>query len=260
MGDGRADGNRARGAPVATTPWPSRTGGDTSAPMTGTLTELTLAAAVFVASHVLISGTRWRGRLVGMTGEKPFQAAFSVLSLLLIWWLIQAYRGAPHVGLWETGTAVRHGAMAVMLVASILVAAGFSLSSPTGVGSGGGLKAPAGIIKVTRHPVMWGVGLWALIHMAANGDAAGVILFGSMAVLAFAGALSIDSKKRRLMPAEWTRFADETSFVPFAAMISGRTRLSAREIAVWRLIAGVALFAGLSLAHEPVIGVSPFGL
>ena len=225
--------------------------------MTGTLTELALAAALFVASHVLISGTRLRGRLVGMTGEKPFQAAFSALSLLLLWWLIQAYRGAPHVGLWETDVGVRHGAMAVMAVACVLVAAGFSLTSPTGVGAGDGLKAPTGIIKVTRHPVMWGIGLWALVHMAANRDAAGIILLGAMAVLAFAGALSIDAKKRRLMGEEWTRFAAQTSFVPFAALIGGRTCLSAREIGFWRPVAGLALFAGLYLAHEPVIGVSP---
>lgn len=228
--------------------------------MTGTLTELALAAASFVASHVLVSGTRLRDRLVSKIGKRPFQAAFSALSLLLIWWLVGAYQGAPYVGLWETGPGVRHGAMAVMFVASVLIATGFSLTSPTGVDFGGGLKAPAGIIKVTRHPVMWGIGLWALVHMAANGDAAGVILFGAMAVLAFAGAFSIDVKKRRLLGEEWSRFAAETSFIPFAAMIGGRTRLGVREFGVWRPIAGVALFAALYLAHEPVIGVSPLGL
>ena len=178
----------------------------------------------------------------------------------MLWWLVGAYQGAPHVALWETGPGVRHGAMAVMFVASVLIAAGFSPSSPTGVDLGGGLKAPAGIFKVTRHPVMWGIGLWALVHMAANGDAAGVILFGAMAVLAFAGSLSIDVKKRRLLDEEWDQFEAVTSNIPFAAMIGGRTRLGARELGLWRPIAGVALFAGLYLAHEPVIGVSPLGL
>ena len=228
--------------------------------MTGTLTEIALAAALFVASHILVSGTRLRDRLVSKIGERPYLAAFSALSLLLIWWLVAAYRGAPYVGLWETGPGVRHGAMAVMFAASVLIAAGFIPGSPTGVDLGGGLKAPAGIFKVTRHPVMWGIGLWALVHMAANGDAAGVILFGAMAVLAFAGALSIDVKKRRIMGEEWTRFAAETSFFQFAALIGGRTRMGARDLGLWRPIAGVALFALLYLAHEPVIGVSPLGL
>lgn len=228
--------------------------------MTGTLTELALAAAVFVASHVLVSGTPLRDRLVRIIGERPFQAVFSALSLLLFWWLVAAYQGAPLVSLWETGTGVRYGAMAVMFVASVLVAAGLSVTSPTGVNLGGRLKAPAGIIKVTRHPVLWGIGLWALVHMAANGDAAAAILFGAMAVLAFAGALSIDVKKRRLLGEEWTRFETETSFIPFAAMMDGRTRLGLRELGVWRPIAGVALFVALYLAHKPVIGVSPLGL
>ena len=227
--------------------------------MTGTLTELAFAAAAFVASHVLVSGTRLRDPLVRMLGERPFQAAFSVLSLILIWWLIDAYQGAPYASLWETGAGVRHGAMAVMFVACIFITTGFSPTSPTGVDLGGGLKAPAGIIKVTRHPVMWGVGLWALVHVAANGDAAGVILFGSMAVLAFIGAHYIDVKKRRTFGEEWARFAAETSFMPFAALIGGRTSLSLREIGLGRLISGMALFALLTFAHEPVIGVSPLG-
>ena len=228
--------------------------------MTGTLNELAFAAALFVASHVLVSGTRLRDSLVRMMGERPFQAAFSALSLFLLWWLIQAYQGAPYVGLWETGAGVRNGAMAVMFVACVFIATGFSFTSPTGVDFGGGLKAPAGIIKVTRHPVMWGIGLWALVHIAANGNAAGVIVFGAMFVLAFAGALTIDVKKRRLMGEEWARFAAETSFMPFAALIGGRTRLGLREIGPGRLIAGLALFALLPFAHEPVIGISPLGL
>ncbi len=73
--------------------------------MTGTLTELALAAAVFVASHVLVSGTPLRDRLVRIIGERPFQAVFSALSLLLFWWLVVAYQGAPLVGLWEAGRA-----------------------------------------------------------------------------------------------------------------------------------------------------------
>jgi uncharacterized membrane protein len=223
--------------------------------MTGTLTELALAAAVFVASHILVSGTRLRDRLVRMVGERPFQAAFSALSLLLIWWLVKAYQGAPYVSLWETGAGVRHG-----VLACVFIAAGFSPTSPTGVDLGGGLKAPAGIIKVTRHPVMWGIGLWALVHVSANGDAAGVILFGSIFVLAFVGAHYIDVKKRRLMGEEWDRFAAETSFMPFAALIGGRTRLGLGEIGLGRLIAGLALFALLAFVHEPVIGISPLGL
>ena len=107
---------------------------------------------------------------------------------------------------------------------------------------------------------MWGIGLWALVHVSANGDAAGVILFGSMCVLAFAGALSLDAKNRRRWGGEWDRFAAETSFMPFAALIGGRTRLGLGEIGLGRLIAGLALFALLAFVHEPVIGISPLGL
>jgi hypothetical protein len=31
-----------------------------------------------------------------------------------------------------------------------------------------------------RHPMLWGTAIWAVAHLAVNGDLASVILFGSM--------------------------------------------------------------------------------
>ena len=59
----------------------------------------------------------------------------------------------------------------------------------------GGDPAP-GILKVTRHPMMWAFGLWALAHIAANGDLRSLLLFGSMAVLALYGTVRLDAKRR----------------------------------------------------------------
>jgi uncharacterized membrane protein len=40
--------------------------------------------------------------------------------------------------------------------------------------------APArGIQRVTRHPFLWGVAVWAFVHLIANGDVASLMLFGS---------------------------------------------------------------------------------
>ncbi len=47
-----------------------------------------------------------------------------------------------------------------------------------------------------------------------------------------------------------------TSVLPFAALASGRAKVGLREIGVWRLLAGVALYLALLLAHEPFIGRS----
>ncbi len=227
--------------------------------MTGSLAELLLAAVAFAGSHVLLSSAPVRGPLARALGEWPFVGLYSAISLGLFVWLVGAYGDAPLVELWAAPTVVRYVALGVMVVASVLVACGLSLTSPTGVSlKPAAAGAPlAGIFKVTRHPVLWGIGLWAVVHVMANGDLASLILFGSLGVLALGGTVHIDRKKRTTMGGDWRAFAGATSNVPFAAIAAGRTRVSLKEIGYGRLVAGLVLYLVLLLGHEAVIGVAP---
>jgi uncharacterized membrane protein len=227
--------------------------------MTGSLVELLLAAVAFAGSHVLLSSAPVRGPLARALGEWPFVGLYSAISLGLFVWLVGAYGDAPLVELWAAPTVVRYVALGVMVVASVLVACGLSLTSPTGVSlKPAAAGAPlAGIFKVTRHPVLWGIGLWAVVHVMANGDLASLILFGSLGVLALGGTVHIDRKKRTTMGGDWRAFAGATSNVPFAAIAAGRTRVSLKEIGYGRLVAGLVLYLVLLLGHEAVIGVAP---
>ncbi len=227
--------------------------------MTGSLVELLLAAVAFAGSHVLLSSAPVRGPLARALGEWPFLGLYSAISLGLFVWLVGAYGDAPLVELWAAPTGVRYVALGVMVVASVLVACGLSLTSPTGVSlkpAAAGAPLP-GIFKVTRHPILWGIGLWAVVHVMANGDLASLILFGSLGVLALGGTVHIDRKKRTTMGGDWRAFAGATSNVPFAAIAAGRTRVSLKEIGYGRLVAGLVLFMVLLLGHEAVIGVAP---
>jgi uncharacterized membrane protein len=38
---------------------------------------------------------------------------------------------------------------------------------------------PSNVRWITRHPMLWGISIWAVAHLLANGDAASVGLFGS---------------------------------------------------------------------------------
>lgn len=227
--------------------------------MTGSLVELLLAAVAFAGSHVLLSSAPVRGPLARALGEWPFVGLYSAISLGLFVWLVGAYGDAPLVELWAAPTVVRYVALGVMVVASVLVACGLSLTSPTGVSlKPAAAGAPlAGIFKVTRHPVLWGIGLWAVVHVMANGDLASLILFGSLGVLALGGTVHIDRKKRTTMGGDWRAFAGATSNLPFAAIAAGRTRVSLKEIGYGRLVAGLVLYLVLLLGHEAVIGVAP---
>src|SRR6185312_7689464 len=98
---------------------------------------------------------------------------------------------------------------------------------------------------ITRHPFLWGVGLWAATHLVLNGDVASLILFGTLLVLAVGGTASIDAKRRRRFPERWQKFADATSSLPFAAIARGANRLAPAlaEIGAWRLLAALGLYA-----------------
>lgn len=231
--------------------------------MTGTVGLLTLSVIVFVGSHFLLSAPPVRRPLVRAMGEWPFIGFYSLVALGLFGWMLLAYAAAPFIPVWDPPTALRHLSLTVMVFACILVVAGLSTPNPSVVWMDGDAiagQSPVGILKVTRHPMMWGVGLWSLTHLLANGDAGGIILFGGMAVLSFGGAAAIDIKKRVLLGDAWARYCAKTSYVPFGAIVRGRARVGLREIGYWRLVLGIVLYVVLLVGHAALFGVDPWPL
>jgi uncharacterized membrane protein len=228
--------------------------------VTGSLLHLALASLLFVGSHVVLSSGAVRPPLVAVIGEPLFRGLYSILALALIVWMVMAYNAAPFVDIWDPATGWRHLSLTLMVPAAILVIGGITTPSPTAAGTDTrdmAARGPKGIAKITRHPMMWGIGLWGISHLLANGDAAGMLLFGSLTALALLGPLAIDARRRASMGADWERFAAETSYLPFAAMAAGRTRLRFREVGWWRLGLGIALYVVLLGAHPWLFGVNP---
>lgn len=232
--------------------------------MADTLLELLLATVLFVLGHVLLSTRPVRTRLIGTMGEPVFKLVYSAAAIAAFLWMISAYNRAPQEILWADTAAARMLLLFLMLPATLLVAGGPILASPTAQDIPGLGIAKAtdgdGIFAVTRHPIMWGVALWAAGHMLVNGDAASVILFGGLVVLALIGMLHIDTRRRAVGGEGWRRFESRTSIVPFFALLEGRADWSSLRIASWRLALGLVLYAVFIIAHEPVIGRSPLPL
>jgi uncharacterized membrane protein len=118
--------------------------------------------------------------------------------------------------------------------------------------------AVRGVLRITRHPFLWGVASWAAFHLAANGDLASVVLFGTFLALSILGTFSIDAKRRRKLGAQWDAFAARTSNVPFAAILSGRNSFKAGEYFDWRFVLALMIFLAALFGHARLIGVSPF--
>ena len=222
--------------------------------------SLLLAALFFTAIHLGLSGTALRDRTVSLLGLRGYMLVFSLASIAGIAWLIRAYNVAPYVPTWGQLQWWKPVMVALMLPAFLLVVIGLTTPNPTAVAQEDLVhRPPAGIVRVTRHPFLVGVAIWAVLHLVGNGDAASLLLFGALAAVAVAGPVSIDAKRRRALGGQaWDAFASRTSIVPFAAIAAGRNVLAWGEIGWRRPAAGLAAYALMLGGHAHIVGVSPF--
>jgi uncharacterized membrane protein len=222
--------------------------------MADTLWPLIVATLAFVFGHFLLSWAPVRDALVARLGRGPFLGVYSVFALATFVWMNMTYSRAPVTELWPHTLAAKQVAWVVMLLASLLLVCGATTPNPTSVG-GERVAESRGIFKVTRHPILWAVALWALTHMGTTGDAASQIFFGGLALLSLGGMVHIDAKTRREDPPRFARLAAETSAIPFAALLSGRARVTLTEIGWGRILGGLALYLILLYGHQWVIGI-----
>lgn len=190
---------------------------------------LTLGLILFLGAHSLrIVAEGWRSRQVERLGALRWKALVAVVSVVgfgLIVWGYGLARQQPVV-LWSPPRGMNHLAALLMVVAFILLAAAYVPRN--------GLRARL------RHPMVLSVKVWALAHLASNGNLADVVLFGAFlvwAVLDFRAARGRD-RLAGVVPAP------------------GTTAGTLATVAV-----GLAAWAGFAFkAHVWLIGVRPLGM
>ena len=144
---------------------------------------LVLGLVLFLGVHLVPTTPQARADLRMRMGEGPYMAAFSVISLvglvLIVWGFSRVLHGGYDVRLWSPPVWTRHIAFALMPFAFILLAAAY---------------IPSHIRTKAKHPMLAAVKIWALAHLLANGDLAGLLLFGSFLAWAIYDRISV---KRR---------------------------------------------------------------
>ncbi len=224
------------------------------------MVEFGLALAVFFASHALPTRHGIRDRLVAILGRSVYLACYSLLSIGLLAWVISATWRAPHVALWEPQAWQAAIAVVLVPVGLFLIAAGAISPNPLSVAfrSSGYDGDRPGIVSITRHPVLWGLALWGFAHTVANGDAVGVVLFGTQTIFAVAGTWLVDRRsQRRLGMAGWKELAADTSNLPFAAIIGGRWYAPDPRQGIALIIAGAVSLMLLGGLHARLFGRDP---
>jgi len=223
------------------------------------LTHLLLAIATFLVTHIMVAENPARGWLVRRIGERPFAWSYGAIAVLQLIWIGHAVDAAPKLAYWQPPSWAAAIPLLVMPLALLLLVCGFTQNNPTATLATGRLarREVTGILVVTRHPVMWGLGLWALAHLAVVAEAAEALRYATFAALALLLLPRIEAKQRaKWGDRAWSDFTARSSNLPFLAMARWRARFDWREIGWARIAAVVALYMALVLwLHPAIIGV-----
>ena len=227
------------------------------------MNNLLTATALFVGGHFALSSASLRAPLIARLGAGPFRGLYAAVAFAALMWMALAYRAAPDVVLWPAAPGLRWIPVLVMPFAFFLLIAANTTKSPTRVGAvlkAGEVSSVAGVLRITRHPLLWAFTLWAASHIITNGDLASLILMGGVLVLALGGMAHIDRRREAEFGAAWGPIALSTSVLPFAALLSGRARMDWTGIGWWRVALALAVYLAFLFGHEWIFGVSALPL
>ena len=188
------------------------------------MTLLVLGLALFIVSHLVPALPRIRDALATRWGTRAYRIAFSLVStvalLMIVFGYARADRGEQLFAPVPAAAAIAPYAMTLVF---ILLAAS---------------HAPSHIRATVKHPLLIATLIWSALHLLANGDVRGTVLFGGLLAYALVDLVSA------------VRRGPAAAFVP---------RARADVVAV---VAGVVISLLVMAFHRVLFGprVVPFGV
>lgn len=210
--------------------------------MDQSLVILAAANIAFVGTHFAMSHPL-REPMVKALGAGGFQGVYTLVSAATLAWVYFAFVAAPPADLAGSGEVGWIIATVLTLPAMVLLAGSLigNPALPTPMAEAQARAAPKGVFLVTRHPMMWGIGLWAISHLVLFWSTRTMITALAIGVLALVGAYMQDRKKEVLMGGAWTEWESKTSYWPRWGKLVG--------VGPVPLVVGTALFVGFSWVH-----------
>jgi uncharacterized membrane protein len=214
---------------------------------------------MFGGTHVIGSSRPIRTRLIRSIGIWGFKGLYSLVALATFVPLCFVYFSHKHAGplLFVASSGHRMATHALMLVAIIVVLQSLVTPSPltTLAEMTGSFRARArGIQHVTRHPQNFGFAIFGFAHALSNPSVGDCLFFGGFVVYGILSAVHQDRRTLATGREEIRQFQSDTSFVPFAAILSGKQRLALAEYNRIALVISVIVFILLRLVHSKLFG------
>ncbi len=149
------------------------------------MTMLALGLALFLGIHLVPTVPSARGAVAARLGDKPYRGLFSLISFAGLALIVVGYRSA------EPGAQLFAPVPAAIAIAPIAMTLSFILFAAANMRTY--------LRRALGHPMLLGTAIWAGVHLAANGDARGTLLFGSF--LAYALVDLASAIRRRAVKA-----------------------------------------------------------
>jgi uncharacterized membrane protein len=173
----------------------------------------------FLGIHLVPAVPALRRALVAHLGERRYKGVFALVSAIGLALIVLGYAvSADRARVFAPFPAARAIAPYAMSISFILFAA---------ANMRGHLR------RIIRHPMLLGLAIWATVHLLANGDRTGTVLFG--AFLAFA-AIDLASAVRRGAVKD---FVPEVKYDMMAVV--GGIGVALAVMALHRVLFGVAV-------------------
>jgi uncharacterized membrane protein len=148
------------------------------------MTLLIAGLVLFFVPHALPMFFSRRAALLSSWGEARYKGIFSVVSGLGLVLIVTGYAYGDRGAQWFAPFwAAKAAAPFAMIVVFVLLAAA---------------NGPSHIRATLRHPMLIALLVWSGVHLLANGDARGTVLFGAFATFAivdFVSAVQRDTVK-----------------------------------------------------------------
>jgi len=167
---------------------------------------LAYGLALFVVLHLIPSVPPLRAALVARMGEMPYRAVFALIALASVVMVVGGFAAAPYEPVYSPPAWGRHAALALVPIALVLFAAA---------------NMPTHVRRVARHPMLVGLLLWALAHLAANGDLRSVTLFGTFAGFAVVATVSAVARGKRPAADKAPRLAMDGAAIVSGLVVAG---------------------------------------
>jgi uncharacterized membrane protein len=143
------------------------------------MTLLVTGLVIFIGVHTLPMFITIRQGLITKYGELPYKGMFALISCIGFTLIVLGKYQAEVIPVWQPPAWGLQLPFYIMPFAFILLCAAY---------------LPSSVRRITRHPMLWGVTLWALAHLPANGDLASIMLFGSLGLFSLADMYSANCR------------------------------------------------------------------